>query len=47
VRFDWKNITPTSVTWEQAFSFDDGATRDTNWIMQSTRISDRRKRLSA
>jgi hypothetical protein len=47
VRFDWTNTTPTSVTWEQAFSFDEGATWDINWIMQSTRTSERRKRLSA
>lgn len=37
-RYEWKNITATAVTWEQAFSFDGGATWDTNWIMQSTRI---------
>ena len=41
VRFTWKNISATSATWEQSFSFDDGATRDTNWITQSTRISER------
>jgi hypothetical protein len=39
VRFDWKNITAASASWEQAFSFDRGATWDTNWIMQSMRIS--------
>ena len=38
VRYDWKNIGPTSITWEQSFSFDGGATWDRNWIMESTRI---------
>jgi hypothetical protein len=38
VRFTWKDITPTSATWEQAFSFVGGATWDTNWVMQATRI---------
>lgn len=38
VRFTWKDITPTSATWEQAFSFDGGATWDTNWVTQATRI---------
>jgi hypothetical protein len=38
VRYDWTNIGPTSITWEQSFSFDGGATWDKNWIMESTRI---------
>jgi hypothetical protein len=38
VRFTWKDITPASATWEQSFSFDDGATWDTNWITRHTRI---------
>jgi hypothetical protein len=38
VRYDWKNIGPTAITWEQLFSFDGGATWDRNWIMESTRI---------
>jgi hypothetical protein len=37
VRFDWKDITPSSARWEQAFSFDDGKTFITNWIMDWTR----------
>jgi hypothetical protein len=37
VRYDWKNITADSVTWEQSFSFDDGASWDSNWVMESTR----------
>jgi hypothetical protein len=38
VRFTWKDITRDSATWEQSFSFDDGATWDTNWITRHTRI---------
>jgi hypothetical protein len=38
VRFTWKDITATSATWEQAFSFDEGETWDTNWVTMSTRI---------
>jgi hypothetical protein len=38
VRFDWKDITPSSARWEQSFSFDDGRTFDTNWIMEFTRM---------
>jgi hypothetical protein len=38
VRLTWKDITPTSATWEQSFSFDDGATWDTNWITRHRRI---------
>jgi len=38
VRFTWKDITPESATWEQSFSFDDGATWETNWITRHTRI---------
>jgi hypothetical protein len=40
VRFTWKDITPDSATWEQSFSFDNGATWDTNWITRHTRITD-------
>lgn len=39
VRYTWKGITESSATWEQAFSFDRGATWDTNWIMVATRIA--------
>ncbi len=37
VRFDW---TPgeASARWEQAFSFDDGQTWESNWIMSFTRV---------
>ena len=39
VRFLWSNITDTTCRWEQAFSTDDGATWEVNWIMESTRIA--------
>jgi hypothetical protein len=38
VRFTWKDITEGSATWEQSFSFDEGATWDTNWITRHLRI---------
>lgn len=38
VRFDWKDITPSSARWEQSFSFDDGESFETNWIMELTRV---------
>jgi hypothetical protein len=41
VRFTWKDIEADSATWEQAFSFDDGATWDTNWITRHARITDK------
>lgn len=37
VRYDWKDLTPDSLTWEQSFSFDGGRTWDPNWAMLSTR----------
>ncbi|HEY7017821.1 MAG TPA: hypothetical protein VH297_05080 [Gaiellaceae bacterium] len=39
VRFTWKDITDTSATWEQAFSFDGGETWDTNWTTESRRVT--------
>lgn len=38
VRFDWTDITPTSVRWTQSFSFDGGRSFEPNWIMELTRI---------
>ena len=38
-RFTWDGITDTSARWDQAFSVDDGATWETNWVMEFTRIS--------
>jgi hypothetical protein len=39
VRFTWKDITADSATWEQSFSFDSGATWDTNWVTWHSRIT--------
>ena len=38
VRFTWSKITPASAHWEQAFSPDAGATWETNWVMDFTRL---------
>jgi len=37
-RYIWSHITPTSARWEQALSQDEGATWDTNWVMEFERI---------
>ena len=37
VRFLWTLPTPTTPRWEQAFSADDGATWETNWVMDFSR----------
>jgi hypothetical protein len=37
VRYEWMDITPASARWEQAFSIDDGATWETNWVMSLAR----------
>ena len=36
-RYVWSEITATTARWEQAFSVDDGATWESNWVMQWTR----------
>ena len=38
VRFTWSDITPATCHWEQAFSTDGGATWETNWVMDFTRV---------
>lgn len=37
VRFLWSGVTTPTPRWEQAFSDDDGATWETNWIMDFER----------
>ena len=37
VRFEWRNPTPDTARWQQAFSFDDGRSWVTNWVMEFTR----------
>jgi hypothetical protein len=39
VRFQWSAVTPVSARWEQAFSPDGGATWETNWEMDFTRVA--------
>ena len=39
VRYIWSGITPTTAHWEQAFSTDGGQTWETNWYMDSTRVT--------
>ena len=38
-RYTWSRITATSALWEQAYSYDAGATWDTNWVMTFRRVS--------
>jgi hypothetical protein len=37
VRFTWSGITGRTPRWDQAFSADDGATWEVNWVMDFTR----------
>ena len=38
VRFTWTGVSTPTPRWEQAFSDDGGATWETNWIMDFTRV---------
>jgi hypothetical protein len=37
IRFTWDARVPQAPVWEQAFSEDDGATWETNWVMHFKR----------
>ncbi|WP_412538952.1 hypothetical protein R8Z50_24235 [Longispora sp. K20-0274] len=37
VRFEYRNPAPTVARWEQAFSYDGGATWEVNWVMDWSR----------
>lgn len=39
VRFLWSHDAPHSALWQQAFSADEGASWETNWIMRMTRLA--------
>jgi hypothetical protein len=38
VRFIWSHITPTTASWEQAYSPDGGKTWETNWMQDLRRV---------
>lgn len=40
VRFTWSGVTTPAPRWEQAFSDDDGATWETNWVMEFMRTDE-------
>lgn len=39
IRYTWRIDSPTAINWTQAYSFDDGVTWDTNWVVDATRVS--------
>jgi hypothetical protein len=39
IRYVWRKRSPTSVRWEQAFSFDSGETWDANWVIEATKLA--------
>jgi hypothetical protein len=39
IRFVWRRLSPDSASWEQAFSYDQGRTWETNWTMAFDRIA--------
>jgi len=38
IRFLWSQVKANSARWEQAFCVDAGATWETNWVMEFTRV---------
>ncbi len=38
VVYRWEKQGPTHARWEQAFSYDDGRTWETNWVMEMTKV---------
>lgn len=40
VRFVWSQVSRDGALWQQAFSTDDGASWETNWIMHMTRLDE-------
>jgi hypothetical protein len=38
-RFIWSVLSPTAARWEQAYSYDDGKTWETNWVMELKRAA--------
>lgn len=38
VQYRWSDITPTSARWQQAFSTDEGASWEVNWIAEHQRV---------
>ncbi len=47
VRYVWKDLPPNSAHFEQSFSDDGGATWETNWITDDTRVKDNRAEATA
>lgn len=41
IRFEWTTPTPETARWEQAFSYDGGATWRVNWTMDLARVEQR------
>jgi hypothetical protein len=38
VRYEWSDVSANSARWQQAFSQDNGATWEVNWIMDFSRV---------